>query len=422
MSPERSSFKTTQQRDATDTSKLDSQKTHSTLDKPHEHGQIGPDGRPITGNVQFSDQVKAELVDKGNRLVADIIRGTQTPDTTLGPQEGPVSSASKKELFQTANGRSYEMFDPKTIQGPSLTAELEKTILRREGFSDDEVHEVASPSSDYNPLGYALFNRGAITSEEGKKVLDDNFVPESPVNPEQGRVFCYDPLTKTLTGGRIESMSADGKVTEIRRQWRDGGAIWKHRPDLLGEGWKTYREKTPWDKWDFVQVRGKARLEDAKEIFVGFQHSKDDHNEKVIRAVNSIAEKRNIIFLVEGYQAGEEVDRRDFPSIPKEVEIRGWDNMDLYNKGLELAEKEAELAERVEIAKKGSKQEYIDTSHQLESFQKSMNDIMFIQRNESLDKTLDETRQRFPGAIIIIDVWTKSNQKVGEVARGSVMG
>ncbi|HMH10339.1 MAG TPA: hypothetical protein VK553_06485, partial [Candidatus Nitrosopolaris rasttigaisensis] len=199
MFPEKSGFKK-QKRDATDTNKLDFEKTHP-LHKPYEHSQIGPDGQPITGNVQLPDRA-AELINKGKQLATDIIqgtRGTQTPDTGLGPQEDSASSsASKKERFKTANGRDYEISGP--VEGPYLDAEFERRILRQEGFADDEVYMVEPPSFDYNPLGYALFKlgkRGTITSEDAKKVLDDNFVPDTC---EQGRVFQYNPLTKTLVG------------------------------------------------------------------------------------------------------------------------------------------------------------------------------------------------------------------------------
>jgi hypothetical protein len=332
----------------------------------------------------------------------DLIKDAFVEMQRIQPEKTSESATTKKEALHTMNGRSYEMVDPEKVSGPYLTEEFETELFRRQGFSVDKIHMVEPPSSQYNPLGYALFGRGAITSKEAQKVLEDNFVPEAPVQPEYGRVFRYNPEAQTLTGGWIESMSDDGKVTAIRRQWRVRGAIWKHHPDLLGVGWQTYREKTSWDKWELMQIRGQARLKDAKEIFVCEQHLKSDHRKRIQAAIKHIAKKGDVV-LVEGAESGVEVHRSEYPDIPGEILLIGWDNMKLRKELRDVLERESELTNRGKEARQaGNTEEYIKIKNRLDALQNNAANKIFIERNKSLDATLTKTRERFPDARIFI--------------------
>jgi hypothetical protein len=108
----------------------------------------------------------------------DLIKDAFVEMQRIQPEKTSESATTKKEALHTMNGRSYEMVDPEKVSGPYLTEEFETELFRRQGFSVDKIHMVEPPSSQYNPLGYALFGRGAITSKEAQKDAKEIFVCE----------------------------------------------------------------------------------------------------------------------------------------------------------------------------------------------------------------------------------------------------
>lgn len=351
----------------------------------------------------------------------------------------------KTRSIITDAGNIIELTNPP--QGPYLNREFEEQIFEWQGYTcitndskqmdnqQKEIHHkvdiIRYPNYPSNNLGYALLGKGCISSTQAETILEDNFTHTK--KPRLGdRLIYREPSTrkgikgKIIFGGWIEKIE-EGKVTEISSIWRDRGAICQYSPDI--PNWPKdieYYHRNIKLLDNFEQIDGKTEILDAKVICLGENHADDTHHRHIIQLINSTAKDGDLL-LVEGLEAGQEVEKESWqhqranslaslfdnqeeaisfleslPSLSKNVRVIGWDNIAVHNNPETDPKKEMQIhADITQAQQTGNWEKLVTLENQRELlYKKMLSDL--TKRNKSLVDTIDIMRSNFQDKRIFV--------------------
>lgn len=104
--------------------------------------------------------------------------------------------------------------------------------------------------------------------------------------------------------------------------------------------------------------------------------------------------------LVEGYPAGEPVDRVQHPEfsfLPDEVSLAGWDNMELFQAGDKLYDELDRINAELHDPHIPDQEKLTLRTYRALDLRPRIHTVAIVLRNQSLMKTLDKQQDKKPG-------------------------
>lgn len=158
-----------------------------------------------------------------------------------------------------------------------------------------------------------------------------------------------------------------------------------------------------WKK--FNKIGGKTELENAEIIGLGNHHEIDKHKKVISNFINSIAQDGDIV-LLEAAQSGESIDTKTdtfMKSISKKIKCYGWDDELLHTTVGNNFKKLAQIEIKAEDYKKsGDVKNHNILAEMHKNLYDETVDIAIKQRNESMIKTINNMRKKFPNRRIFV--------------------